>query len=65
MCYHCNNVLDAMGCYFHYCPCQGARPTLTDIDIERGVKKRRQDEMRRDYIQQKDYQIDEMWECEW
>ena len=54
-----------MGCYYHYCPCQEARPSLTDTDIERGVKKRQQDEMRRDYIQQKGYQIVEMWECEW
>ena len=29
------------------------------------MKKRQQDEMRRDYIQQKGYQIFEMWECEW
>ena len=48
----------------HYCPCQEARPSLTDIDIERGIKKPQQDEMRRDYIQQKGYQIVEMWECE-
>ena len=54
-----------MGCYYHYCPCQEARPSLTDTDIERGVKKRQQDEMRRDYIQQKGYQIVEIWECEW
>ena len=54
-----------MGCYYHYCPCQEARPSLTDTDIERGVKKRQQDEMRRGYIQQKGYQIVEMWECEW
>ena len=42
-----------MWCYYHYCPCQEARPSLTDTDIERGVKKRQQDEKRRDYIQQK------------
>ena len=54
-----------MGCYYHYCPCQEARPSLTDTDIERGVKKQQQDEMRRDYIQQRGYQIIEMWECEW
>ena len=29
------------------------------------MKKRQQDEMRRDYIQQKSYQIVEMLECEW
>ena len=22
ICYHCNNVFEAKGCYFHYCPCQ-------------------------------------------
>ena len=64
-CYHCNTVSEAMGFYYHYCPCQEARPSLTDTDIGRGMKKRQQDEMRRGYIQQKGYQIVEMWECEW
>ena len=54
-----------MGCYYHYCPCQETRPSLTDTDIVRGVMKRQQDEMSRDYIQQKGYQTIEMWECEW
>ena len=49
-CYHCNTVFEATGCYYHYCPCQEARPSLADTDIERGVKKRQQDEMRRVYI---------------
>ena len=65
ICYHCNTVFEATGCYYHYCPCQEARPSLTDTDIERGLKKRQQDETRRDYIQQKGYEIVEMWECEW
>ena len=64
ICYHCNTVFEA-GCYYHYCPCQEARPSLTDTDIEKGITKRQQNEMRRDYIQQKCYQIVEMWECEW
>ena len=54
-----------MGCYYHYCPCQEARPFLTDTEIERGVKNRQKDAMRKDYVQQKGYQIVEMWECEW
>ena len=62
---HCNTVFEAMGCYYHYCPCQEARPSLSDTDIERGVKKRQQNEVRRDYRQQKLYQSNEMWECEW
>ena len=60
ICYHCNTVFEAMECYYHYCPCQEARPSLTDTDIERGMKKRQQVEMRRDYIQ-KGNQIVEMW----
>ena len=54
-----------MGCYYRYCPCQESRPSQTDTDNGRGMKKRRQDQMRRDYIQQKGYQIIEMWQCEW
>ena len=65
ICCHCNTVFEAMGCFYHYCPCQEARISLTGTDIERGVKKRQQNEMRRDYIQQKGYEIVEMWECEW
>ena len=38
ICYHCNTVSEGMGCYYHYCPCQEARPSLTATDIERGVK---------------------------
>ena len=59
-CYYCNAVFEAMGCYYHYCHCQEVRPSLTDTDLQRGMKKRQQDEMRRDYIQQKGYQIVEM-----
>ena len=64
ICYHCSTVIEAMGCYYHYCPSQEARPSLTDTDVERGVKERQQDEMRRDPIKQKGYQIVGMWECE-
>ena len=59
--YHYNTVFQAMGCYYHYCPCQEAGLSLQDTDIERRVKKRQQDEMRRDYIQQKDHQTVEIW----
>ena len=44
ICYHCNTVFEALGCYYHYGSCQETRPSLTDTDIERGVKKRQQDE---------------------
>ena len=63
ICNHCNTVFEAMGCF--YCPCQETRPSLTDNEIMRGIKKREQDQMRKEYIQQKVYKIIEMWECNW
>ena len=65
ICYHCNTVFEAMGCSYHYCACQEVRPSLTDNEIMRGIKKREQDQMRKKYIQQKGYKIIEMWECKW
>ena len=38
-CAHCNTVFEAMGCFYHYCPCQEARLSLTEEVIERGNKK--------------------------
>ena len=64
-CAHCKTVFEALGCFYHYRPCQAARPSLTEEDIERGNKKREMDQMRKQYIKQKGYNIVEMWEGEW
>ena len=63
-CAHCNTVFEAMGCFYHYCPCQETRPSLTEEDIERGNEKREMDQMRKQYIKEKGYNVVEMWECE-
>ena len=42
-----------MRCYCHYCFCQEARPSLSDADIEKGVKKTEHEEIRRHYTRQK------------
>ena len=62
---HCSTVLEAMGCFYLYCSCREARPSLTDKDIERGNKKRGVDQMRKQYIKEKGYTVVEMWGCEW
>ena len=49
-CALCNTVFKAMGCFFHYCPCQEARFSLTEEDIERGNKKREMDQIIKQYI---------------
>ena len=54
-----------MGCFYHFCPCQELCPSLTEEDIQRGSKKRELDALRRHYIQEKGFNIIEMWECEW
>ena len=38
ICNHCYTVFEAVCCYFHYCPCQEARPSLTDSELMRGIK---------------------------
>ena len=64
-CAHCKTVFEAMGCFYHYCSCQEARLALTEEDIKRGNKKREMDQMRKQYIKEKGYNVVEMWECEW
>ena len=63
-CSHCNNVFEAMGCFYHFCHCQELRPSLTEEGIKRGSR-RELDELRRGYIQEKIFTVIEMWECEW
>ena len=43
LCSHCNTVFEAMGCFYHFCPCRELRPSLTEEDIQRGRKKRELD----------------------
>ena len=65
-CSHYNSVFEAMGCFYHFCPCQELRPSLTEEDIQRGSKKRELDALRRHYTQEKGIKVIEieMWECE-
>ena len=64
-CAHCKTVFEAMGCFCLYCSCQEARLSLTEEEIEHGNKKREMDQMRKQYIKEKGYNVVEMWECEW
>ena len=59
-CTHCKTAFEAMGSFYHYCPCQEARPSLTEEDIERSNKKVELDQMRKQYIQEKGYNVVEM-----
>ena len=52
-CALCKTVFEAMGCFYHRCPCQEARISLIEEDIERSNKKREMDQMRKQYIKEK------------
>ena len=64
-CSHCNTVFEAMGCFYHFCPCEVLRPCFTEEDIKRGSKKKELHKLRRDYIQENGFTVIEMWKCEW
>ena len=51
--------------YYHFCLCLETRLFLSEQAIERGNKKQEMDEMRREYIKERGYNIQEMWECAW
>ena len=63
-CSPCNTVFEAVGCFYHFCPCQELCPSLTEEDILRGSKKRGLDALRRHYKQEKGFKVIEIWECE-
>ena len=64
-CAHCDTVFEAMGSYFHFCPCQESRASLSEEEMQRGIRKREHDELRRDYLRNQGYNIVEVWECKW
>ena len=49
-CSDCNFSFEAMACFYHFCPCQELRPSLTEEDIKRGSEKRELEELRPGYI---------------
>ena len=59
----CNTVFEAMACYYRYCPCQKARPSLIAEEIQRGNEKRELDKLRKHYVQSNGYDVIEMYEC--
>ena len=53
-----------MGCYYHFCPCQESRYSLFEEEIQRGIKNRELDEPRKQKIQEKGYNVIEIYECD-
>ena len=54
-----------MDWFYHFCPCQELRSSLTEEDMKLVSRKRDLDELKRSYIQEKGFTVIEMWECVW
>ena len=63
-CFYCYKLFEAMGYFYHFCPCQELHPSLTEEDIKRAGDKKELDELRGSYMQKKGFTVVEMWECE-
>ena len=64
-CAYCTTMFESMGWYFHFCPCQEAKASLSEEETHRGIRKRENDESRRDYLKSKGWKNIEIWECKW
>ena len=64
-CGHCNTIFEALGCYYHFCPCREAQPSLSEEELKHGLQKRESDKLRKKHLEKKGYKIIEMRECEW
>ena len=64
-CGHCNTIFEALGCYYHFCPCREAQTSLSEEELEKGLQKRESDKLRKKHLEKKGYKIIEMRECEW
>ena len=50
-CVLCDTIFEAMGCYFHFCPCQEARAGLSEEEMQRGIRKREHDESEKRFFE--------------
>ena len=64
-CGHCQTIFEALGCYYHFCPCRETRTNLNEDEFEFGIRKRESDKLRKLYLEKKGYKVIEMRECEW
>ena len=64
-CAHCNTVFEVLGYFYSYCRCQEARPSPTEDDNKRGNRKKEIDQIRKQYIREKEHNVVEMWEDDW
>ena len=58
-------VFEAMGCSYCFSPCQEARVSLPEEDSWPGIGMRELDELRKQYKQEKGYNVIEIYDGDW
>ena len=58
-CDHCETVFEAMVCHYQFYSYQETRPSLSEQRIERGNERREMVALRRDYIEERGYKVQE------
>ena len=58
-------IFEALGCYYHFCPCKKTQTSLGKDEFETGIWKRESDKLRKLYVEKKGYKVIEMRKCEW
>ena len=46
-CGPCQTIFEALGCYYHFCPCRETRPNLNEDEFEFGIRRRESDKLRK------------------
>ena len=64
-CGHCQAFFEALGCYYHFCPCKETQANLGEDEFEFSIRKRESDKLRKLYLEKKGYKVIEMRVCEW
>ena len=64
-CGHFQAIFEALGCYYHFCPCKETQANLGEDEFEFSIRKRESDKLRKFYLEKKGYKVIEMRVCEW
>ena len=53
-CGHCQTVSEALGCYYHFCPCRETQANLSEDEFDFGIRKRESDKLQKLYLEKKE-----------
>ena len=61
----CQTIFAGHECYYHFCACREAKPSLSEEEFESGIQKRGSDKLQNFYLEKKRYKVTEIRDFEW